>query len=97
MSYRPDVGRFDRRWSNRTPTAVSPIHGCSMSSTIRTAASPAMHSNSQTILDLSPVHLGAASRALASSIERISKISLSFTCRISGERRRAWIAFSYRL
>jgi hypothetical protein len=76
--------------------SVSPTHGCSMSSTIRTAASPAMRTNSQTILDLSPAHPGAASRALASSIARISGIFLSFTYRISGGRHLALIAFSYR-
>jgi hypothetical protein len=45
---------------------------------------------------LIPAHRGAASRALASSIARISGIFLSFTYRISGGRHLALIAFSCR-
>ncbi len=58
--------------------------GRSTYSTIRTATSPATRTNSQATHDLIPAHRGAASRALASSIARISRTSSSFTCRISG-------------
>ena len=45
-------------------------------------------------LDLIPAQPRGASRVSASSIARISRTSSSFTCRISGERRLAWTAFS---